>query len=81
MQADEISAIVADVLKRLKEHGNKPGMVCFDFTGSHALPITLVQKMLNERGFIALIALGHRASEDVVFPVRMYVDSSKRNSK
>jgi hypothetical protein len=77
MQADDISKVISSVLKKLKDHGQKEGLVCYDFTGSHPLVIGLVQKMLIDRGFGALIAL----TDDEEQTTRMYIDASKRRVK
>ena len=53
----DISQVVSDVLKTLRDLSQKGGLACFDFTGSVPPVVQVVQRMLAERGYVTMVAI------------------------
>lgn len=70
----DISQAVASVMKLIRSVQPKGGVVSFDFTGNDLIIVSLVQKVLIDRGFRTLIAISSDSE-------RMYIDASMKAFK
>lgn len=77
----DISSVVAEVLRRLKEAAPKGGLVPFDFTGSSPMVVNMVHGLLVDKGLVALLAITPPVDALSEPGLRIYVDMSRRRPK